>query len=1064
MVKAFTPFAFALGASAAAIKRGGYGEKHCFNVYAVDGAWSALGQLDDGQVRIGGGHGVSTFCVEDGVVTDSHGRGCIVTPETSQIQCDAGAKGTPGFSCESGDLVTYHGKDCFWACPVNDFGEWNVYTEPLKGQLKCVEVRLKYAAVEASELKRREAHKQRCEEDDEECYSHHHHPEPEHCEEDDEECHLHHHHHHPEPEHCKEHDEECHSHHHHPEPEPDCEVDHHHEKCRPINCHEHPHHPHCHHEEEVVKVCCVFWVGQKDHCSCPPEGHNLFGKVGKVMKRCLGDHCEHHPPDCHHHPYLEDCKPRRPDHCDDEPDHEECRHHKPEPEALCEEDDEECHHHHHHYTPIPKVDCEKYPHHPHCPPETEIVKVCCVFWVGQKDHCGCPPEGHHLFGKVGKVMKRCLGDHCEPHPPDCHHHPYLEDCKPKRPVHCEEEPDHEDCHHYHHHPPEPDCENHPHHHMCPHPPSPPEEVEVIKICCVSWEGQKDHCSCPSKGHHLFGKVGQVQKRCLGDHCEPHPPDCHQHPFLHGCPLPPPPKPVDCEKYPHHYGCPPPMPDCHHHPHHPECHSEPEYEEVEVVKVCCVFWVGQKDHCSCPPKGHDLFGKVGMVQKRCLGDHCEPHPPDCRHHPYLEGCPKPNCDEHPHHHLCPPPPPPKPVDCEKHPYHYGCPPPKPDCKKHPHHHDCHSEPEYEDVEVIKVCCAFWVGQKDHCSCPPEGHDLFGKVGKVQKRCFGDHCEPHPPDCHHHPYLEDCPEPSPELDCEHHPHHHGCHPPKLDCHHHPHHPDCPSPPAEEEIVKVCCMFWVGQKDKCGCPPEGHHLFGKVGKVQKRCAGDDCETDCEVHPDVEDCKPKVNCDELPDHDECHNVKPKPMPPPLCEQTPDHEDCQDKHNLPLLPPHPPAPKDCPADLEGPFQFPHLIVPIDASKPHKACGTQYNGVCSATKSTIYNFDIPESYKGKTCSLIFLFPKKGHMETSDYKYNGHGSIRASVLWAPADEHTTYANAPAKKRDFGSFDIKPGHEYVLDTYPCRHGMRIGFELESEGIELEYFQDYNPEPIGLYLRQC
>lgn len=54
--------------------------------------------------------------------------------------------------------------------------------------------------------------------------------------------------------------------------------------------------------------------------------------------------------------------------------------------------------------------------------------------------------------------------------------------------------------------------------------------------------------------------------------------------------------------------------------------------------------------------------------------------------------------------------------------------------------------------------------------------------------------------------------------------------------------------------------------------------------------------------------------------------------------------------------------------QFPHLIIPIDSANPNEAYGSSYNGTISETVSSIYNFDIPVSDNGKTCSLVFYFP------------------------------------------------------------------------------------------------
>ena len=51
----------------------------------------AIGQLGDGQNRIGDGYPKGEYRIKDGKVWDKHGRGCILTPPTTQWQCDEGA-------------------------------------------------------------------------------------------------------------------------------------------------------------------------------------------------------------------------------------------------------------------------------------------------------------------------------------------------------------------------------------------------------------------------------------------------------------------------------------------------------------------------------------------------------------------------------------------------------------------------------------------------------------------------------------------------------------------------------------------------------------------------------------------------------------------------------------------------------------------------------------------------------------------------------------------------------------------------------------------------------------
>ncbi|KAF2871685.1 hypothetical protein BDV95DRAFT_607103 [Massariosphaeria phaeospora] len=102
-----------------------------------------IGQLSDGQNRIGGGRPIGKYTLQDGgVIVDKNGRGCILTPPTTQFQCDDGASPTPGFDISCGNELTYNGSSVFHACPVNDYGEWNVYVLPAPNQKKCVEITL----------------------------------------------------------------------------------------------------------------------------------------------------------------------------------------------------------------------------------------------------------------------------------------------------------------------------------------------------------------------------------------------------------------------------------------------------------------------------------------------------------------------------------------------------------------------------------------------------------------------------------------------------------------------------------------------------------------------------------------------------------------------------------------------------------------------------------------------------------------------------------------------------------------------------------------------------------
>jgi hypothetical protein len=161
--------------------------------------------------------------------------------------------------------------------------------------------------------------------------------------------------------------------------------------------------------------------------------------------------------------------------------------------------------------------------------------------------------------------------------------------------------------------------------------------------------------------------------------------------------------------------------------------------------------------------------------------------------------------------------------------------------------------------------------------------------------------------------------------------------------------------------------------------------------------------------------------------------------------------------------PKKCPGYLSKDFQFPHLIIPVDSSKPSKAYTTSFNGTASHTISTIFNFDIPASWKNKRCSADFLFPEQSQLETSAFTLTGTGEVEFSDLYKPAVQGTTFENKPKTHGTFDTVKLVPGNAYRIWEGPCMsQGATYAIELKAKGDTcLNYFQDFNPCPIGLYI---
>ncbi|KAF8853071.1 GPI anchored cell wall protein-like protein [Acephala macrosclerotiorum] len=169
-----------------------------------------------------------------------------------------------------------------------------------------------------------------------------------------------------------------------------------------------------------------------------------------------------------------------------------------------------------------------------------------------------------------------------------------------------------------------------------------------------------------------------------------------------------------------------------------------------------------------------------------------------------------------------------------------------------------------------------------------------------------------------------------------------------------------------------------------------------------------------------------------------------------------------------------CPTDLSsGDYQFPHLIIPTSSKQGDKAFGNSYEAYITPTNTTLFNFDIPATYSG-TCSLIFLFPYKTDLDPSagGYYFSGteeevgeNGGIDFALLSGIATAGTTYNSTPAVATDYGKTQIIPGNNYTIASYPCQAGQTVSYSATSAGnVELDYFQDSAPMPIGLYVVPC
>ncbi|KAI5251796.1 hypothetical protein E4T42_03925 [Aureobasidium subglaciale] len=161
----------------------------------------------------------------------------------------------------------------------------------------------------------------------------------------------------------------------------------------------------------------------------------------------------------------------------------------------------------------------------------------------------------------------------------------------------------------------------------------------------------------------------------------------------------------------------------------------------------------------------------------------------------------------------------------------------------------------------------------------------------------------------------------------------------------------------------------------------------------------------------------------------------------------------------------NCPRNLPGMDSYlkPRLIIPVDSNSPSTAYGTQYNAYIGNGNSTIFTFDIPQSYSGKQCELVFTLPTQSQLETSFVSESGHGGVDFKQLKSAVDEKVTFANQPAIAKDFGEKGVQTGNAYSITTGDCSAlGQAVSYELTATGDkEIDFFQDWNPCPIGLWI---
>jgi hypothetical protein len=111
---------------------------------------------------------------------------------------------------------------------------------------------------------------------------------------------------------------------------------------------------------------------------------------------------------------------------------------------------------------------------------------------------------------------------------------------------------------------------------------------------------------------------------------------------------------------------------------------------------------------------------------------------------------------------------------------------------------------------------------------------------------------------------------------------------------------------------------------------------------------------------------------------------------------------------------------------------------------------------TIFNFNLPTSYTGKTCSLVFLFPRQDQLQASSFTTSGDGSIGFTSLTSVTNQKTTHNNFLGIAQDYGAFSLSPGNSYTVASFNCPAGTTQSYSMVSAETDFHHLQDYNAAP--------
>lgn len=164
------------------------------------------------------------------------------------------------------------------------------------------------------------------------------------------------------------------------------------------------------------------------------------------------------------------------------------------------------------------------------------------------------------------------------------------------------------------------------------------------------------------------------------------------------------------------------------------------------------------------------------------------------------------------------------------------------------------------------------------------------------------------------------------------------------------------------------------------------------------------------------------------------------------------------------PSARWCPSNLDGDWESPRLIIPVDEKGSVLNHRDRRTGIFSDSKCSVYDFYIDPRFAGKACTAVWLFPEKKQLGDWNYTLEGTSGMLSvyHMEWKVNNNATWDVSAPGQLVAVGP--VLPGLHWSAMTMECQPRRSISYMLCGTDVSLEYVQDHQPHPFGFYIRAC